>query len=41
MLFPRIESESNCVGSRLRVDILTVFKWVFICISTPGMTIVG
>ena len=41
MLFPRIESESSCVGSRLRVDILTVFKWVFICISTPGRATAG
>lgn len=35
MLFPRIESESSEVGSRLRAVILTVLRWVFICMSTP------
>lgn len=36
MLLPRMESESNDVGSRLRAVIFTVFKCVFICMSTPN-----
>jgi len=30
-----MESESREVGSRLRIVILTVFRCVFICMSTP------
>ena len=36
MLFPRMESESSACGSRLRMVILTVFKCVFIFMSTPS-----
>ena len=35
MLFPRMERESSEEGSRLRAVILTVLRWVFICMSTP------
>ena len=35
MLFPRIESESRDCGSRLRAVRRTVFRCVFICMSTP------
>lgn len=34
-LLPRMDKESRETGSRFRVVILTVFKCVFICISTP------
>ena len=30
-----MESESSEVGSRFRAVILTVLRWVFICMSTP------
>lgn len=36
MLLPRMDNESSVVGSRLRAVILTVFRCVFICMSTPA-----
>lgn len=36
MLLPRIDKLSSDVGSRLRAVIFTVFRCVFICMSTPS-----
>lgn len=39
MLLPRMDRESREAGSRLRAVILTVLRWVFICMSTPGIRV--
>ena|SRR5712672_2902441 len=41
MLLPRMDNESRETGSRFRIVILTVFKCVFICMSTPEKKSVG